>query len=379
LPSPDQSTYTSLVLYDRSGYELVQRAVTDASTKLPGFVPSMGKLEMVLLESLALITDELIFTANRLPDGVMEVLMSNFGIVRDLGVPPQTTITITVIDTTGYEIPSGVQFRLDDGSGNSITFTTTAAGVVAPGSTTVVVPATGSANTDIYNGTPIGTDLVPLSPVAIIDSAKLATIVSGGAGPETDNEWRDRAVQLFASLSSVLVLPSHFTARALVDPGVARAFTKDNWNVTASAAGHVTVAVADSTGLALSGGAKTALQNEMDALALAALTVHVVDPDYNTVDVTMTVVTKPGESTATVQAAVNAALTAYLSPTKWGWGATVRIYELVSVADQVNGVDYVSTVTSRLSGGTLAATDVTLVGPFPLVLAGTINVTATAP
>ncbi len=379
MASPDQSSYTSLVLYDQSAYTLLSKAIADAATKLPGWNPQSGSLELTLLESFCLLLDELIFTANRLPDGVMEVLMATFGIVRDLGIAPQTSITIEAIDTTGYEIPAGVQFRLDDGSGNSITFTTSEAGVITTGSSSVVVQAVGSANTDRWNGTPVNTPLVLLSSIAIIDTGKTAATVSGGASPETDNEWRDRAVQLLASLSSVLVLPDHFTTKALSYPAVFRAKTRDNWNVSASAAGHVTVAVADSVGAPLGGTAKTVLQGQLDAQAMAALQVHVVDADYNNVDVNVSVVTLPNESLSGVSDAVEAAISAYLSPVSWTWGSTVRLYEVASVVDRVPGVDYVASIEIAISGDTPAASDVELSGPFPLVDAGSVNVTVAAP
>ncbi len=377
MPSPDQSSYNSLRLYDKSAYDLLATALTDAALKLPGFAPKVGTLEMAILEAQALIGSETIFAANRIPDGVFEILMGYFGIIRDLGVPPETTIEITAVDTTGYAIPAGVQFRYDDGAGNVIEFITDEAGIIGIGASSVTVPATATSNTDAFNGTPSGTPVTLISPISFIDSAELASVISGGAGVESDDEWRDRAVQILSTLTTVLVLATHFTARALADPAVYRAFTRDNWNVSTSAAGHVTVAVADSAGQPLSSGAKTALQTTLDDLALAALTVHVVDPNYNDIDVTVTAVAKTGYSTSAVEDAITQALEQYLSPTTWEWGGTVRLYELVSVIDQVDGVSYVDTVEAAISGDTLAAADVTLTGPFPLVTAGDIVVTVT--
>lgn len=381
MPSPDQSTYSSLVLYDKSAYDIIQQALLDASVKLGNFAPKVGTLEMALLESLALQVSEMIFAINRLPDGVMEVLMGNFGIVRLLGAPPQAQILITAVDTVGYAIPAGLQFRLDDGGGNSIVFLSDSPTAIAPGSLSVSVNATATTNTDLFNANPIGTSVAVISPTTFINFAQLNSVVSGGAGPETDDAWRSRVVSLLQSLSSVLVLADHFTNFALDDPSVYRAFTKDNYNVTTSAEGHVTVAVADSSGDALSTPAKTSLQDAMQARALASLTVHVVDPNFNEIDVTVAVTSKPGFSTTVVQASITDALNNYLSPITWQWDATVRINELISLVDQVTGVDYVQEngITAAIHGNSLDVIDVPLVGPFPLVTPGTISVSVTAP
>jgi hypothetical protein len=89
---------------------------------------------------------------------------------------------------------------------------------------------------------------------------------------------------------------------------------------------------------------------------------------------------------------VQAALTSYLSPVNWGqppygdptvvpggWvnTTTVRYLELAQVVADVEGVNYVSSLTFRVSGGTLATTDITMSGPAPLTRPGVMTVTAT--
>lgn len=376
MPSPDQSSYTTLVLYDRDPYALVQAALTDAVTKLPGFSPKVGSLEMVLIESLALIVSELVYAVNRLPNGVFDILMQLFGINRSLGNPPSSTATFTAVDTLGHTVPTGVQVRLSNGADDSIVFQTTQAGVISPGSASVTVPITATTNTDDYNGTVSGTELLIATPIAFGQSAQLASVVSGGESAETDDEWRDRVIELYKTLNSALVLPSQFTAKALALPGVYRANTKDNWNIDTSATGHVTIAVADNTGQPLGDTPRGVIETTLDGLAQAALTVHVVNPDYNEIDVQVNVVVKAGYVAASVQASVLSALNDYLSPTNWPWAGAVRINELVSLVDQVEGVDYVplGSLQIGVDGGGLADSDITLTGPFPLVMPGELEV-----
>ncbi len=381
MPSPDQSSYSGLTLFDKDAYQYIQQALTDANSKLPGFNPKVGSYEMIIWEGMALMASELSFAINRLVDGVMEVQMSNFGIVRDLGTPARADITLTVVDNVGYQIPAGIELRLDDGSGNSIIFQTDETANVSPLATSATISATAQTNTDDFNGTAIGTPLSIVSPVAYLETAVLNTPVSGGESVETDDEWRNRAVQLFRTMTQVLALPSHFTDKALTLPGVYRANTRDNWNVSTASTGHVTLAVADSSGTALSTETKTSIRDTLDALAQANLIVHVVDPDYNEIDATIVAKAKPGYVPSAVQADVAAAVVTYLSAATWPWEAKVRINELVSLVDQVEGVDYIEVgdIQIALGGDSLGVVDVDLIGDFPLVTPGSINVTVSGP
>jgi uncharacterized phage protein gp47/JayE len=373
MPSPDLRRYTDLVLYDRDPIDLVDRAKLDAAVKLPGWVPREGNTELVLIQAMALEVAELVFAVNRLPGAVVEVLLRIYGIIRSLGTPPEADLGIVLSDDLGHELPAGTRFRLDTAGGDSVVFATDAGVVVPPASTTATVPATGETNTEAANGTAELTELTLVDPVPFLESAHLVTVPSGGTGPESDAEWRDRAVEVFSKLVSTLVLPSHFTSEALAaNPDVYRATTIDNWNVGAAANGHVTVAVLGEGGLTLSAGRKTEIEADLEAKSLANLDVHVIDPTITAVDVTVTVKRLPGYADGTVDANINAALGAYLSPDSWGWSGTVRRFELVAIIDAAEGVDYVDTLTAP-------AADVPLSGVAPLADLGTVIVTVLAP
>ena len=64
---------------------------------------------------------------------------------------------------------------------------------------------------------------------------------------------------------------------------------------------------------------------------------------------------------------MTARLEEYLSVYNWSWAETVRLNDLISVIDQVEGVAYVATVAEP-------ATDVTLSGDDALVSPGTFDV-----
>lgn len=371
--SPDQSRYTSMTLYDRDPYGLVSRALVDAGAKLPGWTPRVGALEFVMIEALAQIVSEEIYAINRVPDGIAEVLIGNFGIARGQGAPPKATVTFKLADNLGHEIPAGTVIRLPQAGLDPIDFATDVAVVVPVGSNSVTASVTGTTNTVNANGVPANSILSVVTPVAYVDLVTLASVPSGGADPETAEEWRDRAITRLGRLTDSLVLPKHFSARALEAPEVGRAITRDNWNVDVGAVGHVTVAVADVGGNALTALAMAALQADMDAAAFGAISVHVAPPTYNAVTVTSNVVALSGYVVADVQQAAADALDDYLSPSSWSWNGVVRKNEIIALLDGVDGVDYVVDVS--LNGG---ASDLVLTGAFPLVRSGTHSVAVVA-
>lgn len=369
MASPDLSGYVDLTVFDVTASDLVDKAASDVEFKMPDAQLPVGSLEMVLLEAIALIVSEIPYAVNRLPGAVTEALLTRlYGIERSPGAPPTATVTFT-FGASGGNVPPGTILLLSYG-GEDVQFTTDDELSVLAGTTTGTVPITGAENTEVVNTTPAGVVVQVLTDTVGVTGAALATPVGGGANPEEADTYLDRASARLQRLSSVLVVPSHFAAAAAEDPAVHRVYVQDNYDGTGVAAGHVAVYVMGIGGAMLSAPAKTALLASLESQALANLAVHVEDPTVTPVDVTATVKALPGANFATVEAAVAAALTDYMSTDTWEWGNTVRRNELIALMDRVPGVDYVDTVTTP-------AADVALSGQAPLAEAGTLTITAT--
>jgi hypothetical protein len=148
-----------------------------------------------------------------------------------------------------------------------------------------------------------------------------------------------------------------------------------------------TVAVVDAAGESLSAVERAALQAAMLAEVESGKLIYVTEPSYSYVNVTFTAVSYPTFVPATVEAAAEGAVTAFLSPSEWGrprYGAdslkwfdepTVRFRELVAVLEGVEGLWRVTALT--INGA--ANTDVALAGPVPnMPRPGTISGTVTA-
>lgn len=366
MPTPDLTGYNDLALFDVQPSDLVNRALLDAAVKLPDWQPRDGNTEVVLLEALSLIAAEVVYAVNRLPGGVVMTLQTLYGITRGVGTAPSADVTFTVSDAFGHLIPAGTVFRLTYGS-DVVDFATDVDLPIAAGSSTGTVAATGQSLTAAVNGVAAGTVLQLVTAIPAVDTVELATDVAAGSDPESDADWRDRTIQRFTRLNDTLVQPDHFTTEALTFPQVVRATSINDYDGTATAAGHITTAVLGAAGATLSSGDKASILADLGEKALINLTPHVVDPTITDIDVTTALTVLPGYDPAIVQAAVETALTIYLSTDTWPWAATVRLNKLIQAIEDVPGVDYATV--------SLPTGDVALTGVAPLAAAGTLTVT----
>lgn len=369
--SPDAVAPVDLRIFDRTPEQLRTLALTDAATRSPDWIPREGNLEVTLIDSFALVIAELIYTINRLPLALRDQILSLLDITRDPGAAATATVQFNLSDDAGHTVPAGTRVRLDL-QGGSVVFATTADAVALPTETTATAPATATTFGATPNGVVATTPVAMVDQVFFVDTAEIDSTVQDGRDPEDDLTYQTRAIQALADLSSVLVLGPQFTAAALLDPAVARALTIDTYDGAGGPpytdGGHVTVVVYGQGGN-LSSDDKTALQAALEAKVVAGVIVHLIDPTLTSVDVTTTVHVLAGFVEADVVSDVEDALTAYLSPASWPWAATVRRNELISLIDQVPGVDYVASLT-------LPAADVTLAGDGPLPTPGDFDVSA---
>lgn len=375
-PSPDITAYVDLRLYDITDQEIVDTGLAAAQLNLPGWVPREGNTEVVLMESLALEISEAVVAINRVPGAVVAALLLLAGVDKDYGAAPIATATFTLGDTLGHTIPGGTRLYLVLDDGTTITFLVEPPGLtVDPGDDTGTVSIIGDIFTDQANGILAGTRLVMADPVPFIERVELGTAVADGRSAETDDEWRDRGVARLSRLSDALVLPRHFEAAALERSEVARALALDLWDGSGGSPGddpgHITVAVLGDGGAALSAPAKAAIETDLEDRAVAILDVHVIDVTIEAVAVTIEMHPLDGYDTGEVSDAVEEAVAAYINPLTWQWGGTIRLFEIVSLVDRVDGVDY---VTSVLLDG--LALDYDITGPANLPDATPVTVTA---
>lgn len=376
----DTSGYVDLRPYDVSDQEVFETGLAALQLALPEWVPNEGNVETLILEAVALEVSEAVVALNRVPGAVTETLLLLAGVSKSYGTPPTATATVEVSDDTGHTIPGGTRVYVPTATGGNITIM-----VVEPpgleilsGQTSGTVSLIGAVNTAMSNGVPAGTRVTMASPLPFVDAVTLATPVVDGVSPENDEAWRDRGVNRLSRLNETLVLPRHFVAAALEYPAVVRAVAVDNTDPAVAGSGnspgHITVAVLGSGGAALSAAAKQVVEDGLSAQKLALLQVHVVDITITAVTLSVAVHLSDSTNPTSVVAAVRNAITSYINPMSWDYGATVRRNEIIALVDRVPGVDYVTTVTITGANG---AGDLVLASPSAVPRATDASVTVT--
>lgn len=375
-PSPDITAYVDLRPFDMDDQSLIATAIAAMKLNLPGWIPREGNTEILIVESVALEVAEGIVAINRLPGAVVAAILLMAGVDRDFGAAPIASATFTLGDTNGHTIPGGTRLYLTLADGTSVVFLVEPPGLtIAPGGNTGTVSIIGDTFTSDANGIPIGTTLVLADPVPFVEHVQLASAVADGRTMETDDEWRDRGVARLSRLSDALVIPRHFEAATLERPEVARALAIDLWDGSGGSPGddpgHLTVAVLGEGGAPLSPEAKAEILTSLESRAVAILILHVIDITVDTVPVAVEVHLIDGFDEDVVEELIQDTVAGYINPLNWQWGGVIRRNELISLVDQVSGVDYVIDV--EIDGG--GTSDYTLTGAATLPEAGTVTVT----
>lgn len=371
--SPDAPVAEVPNLLDYASEEdLKALAIEFAQAALPEWTPHEGNVEVILIESLAVMVTSLAFALEQAPGALLEQLLQLYGTRRDQGAPAWAVAEITTSGARAvHEIPEGTRMRAHlRQTGESVDFLTsgrleivTAESVSGP--VQVVADTPGTA----FNKIPVGTTLEMVDSLPFVESVRLITASAGGRDEESDMAFQGRAAARLQRLVETLVLPSHFQLAALELPEVGRARVVNLFDPSHDAApgesvGHVTVAVADHDGRPLTVEQRQMVAHTLQQMALASLVVHVVDPDYQSVDLEIEVLANVEADPAAVRAAVESRVRSWLSPARWDWSQEVRQFAMVSELAQVQGVVQVLS----------APQNMTLAGVAPLPEVGELTV-----
>lgn len=109
MPSPDVRRYVDLTLYDLESQSIYLNALNYARTALPEFQPREGSIETVVLQSMAIEVAELVRSINRLPGGVLQVLLRLMDVQRSEGTAPTATVRLAGATSTEYDLPAGIR------------------------------------------------------------------------------------------------------------------------------------------------------------------------------------------------------------------------------------------------------------------------------
>jgi hypothetical protein len=367
MATPDFTPYVDLTLFDKTAQTIYDESVEYAKTAFPEFNPRPGTTENAILEASSVQTESLITAINRLPNSLMQGLLSLMGFDRISATPSQANITFEVTINTGVTIAAGTVVSFDvfdsDGVLTQYLYETSEDLEIASGNTSGTVSAT-AVTPSQYPDIPAASTLTLISTSPFILTVTMGSVSTVGTDAETDTDYFNRAVRFLASLNASLVTASQMTNYiSTAYPTVARFKVYDLTDSSdmefsaADAPGSVTVSLCDSDGNAISSAQKTIIENDLESRIVAGVSVDMHDTQVILVDVTINVVSEPNYSTATVALAVTDAIEAYLSVAGWDWKETVDSKYLSSIASRVPGVRYVDTCVSELAASSSLATE----------------------
>lgn len=360
---------------------MADNAIADLEAQWPGWVPSEGDVEVVVIEAVAPMAADAAIQASNMPAAALRAFGTKcLGIPYDSGAPSITTVTLGLIDTLGHTVPAGGEIEID-----GFAFSVDDDVVVAPGSGSVAgVPVTCMVSTTGSNGL-TGSIAAPLTLPAFVSTVAVDSATHDGADPQTDDDYVQKVSRDQRLRAKTLTTVTDFVLSALDHAGVGFA-----WGI-GNTARLVTVALAGADGLPVSTAIKDAVEADYVLYRLVNTTYSIIDATYTSVAIAWTVKQYLGWDPVDLKARINAALDAWLAPPGWGQllptasGSTgpglapnvepvVRINDVIVKIGSVPGVKTVETV--HINGGT---TDVTLTGAVPLPTPGTMTGTVDPP
>jgi hypothetical protein len=362
---------------------LADDAVARLQERWDGWEPNEADQEVVMIETLAPMAAEATGVASNVPaaafrtfgtkladepyiDGLFAVASLTFAVVPE-GSPARAVGQAVTIEA-GFEVLiDNVSFATDD----EVT--------VPAGQTTAVgVPATCTIEGSDYNDLP-GDTVTPMVAERALVAVTLDAPTTGGSDEEGDDDYQDRLSRTMQLSAKTIVTLRDFELWALVryPTTIGRAVARH------LGARHVELTLAGFDGLPVAAPVKAALVADYAQYRLANTTVDTPDATYTTVNVDYAVKLYPSADQAAAIAAVNAVLATELSPATWGspkytrdrpqpvWfnDPVVRRNKLIDLIGDVEGVDYVDTLTLSVPGGVPAPNangDLTLPGAVAL-------------
>lgn len=374
--------------------------------RLPGWVPHSAAVEVIVSEEIARLNAVTRETIQRVADWILaEAGQRLHGVDREFGSTAGGTVTFTMLDDAGYNIPGGTRVGWNVSGSERVEFATVETLTINAGS------LSGDVDIDAVEAGAHANGLGPGEPPAVlletfaaVDTVEFAVETSGGADPETLDQYLARLIRRLQLLHITAIHADHFAILAADVNEVHRATALNLYDPaapTATSDGHVTVVALDDRGVTVSTTVRNTVEDALAADRVLNVVVHTMDATYTTIDLAATVRRTSDVTAADLADRCEQAIRDWLSPAHWGDPAphddlvepawilrdTVRHLEAASILAVVAGVDFVESLT--LDGGTA---DVALSGDAPLpapfdddaatelgVTASTVSITVTDP
>lgn len=356
--------------------EIALDAFAYLAANIPGWEPAEANLDTLLIEADAQETAVDRALLVEVSTEIFRYIGSVFGVEPLDATPATVTSTWTMVDSAGYTIPAGTQVALEAPDGSTVGFRTTAEVTIPNGSSaTAAGGVTLEAVEDGARTSGLSTIGGLIDQLAFVQSVALVGVTTGGVDGETNEEYVNRLAVRLRLQSTSLILPRDFEIAARDHANVARAVAVDGYRADTLASGQeraISVAVVDAAGEPLSSPDKAEIDADFQANREVNFLAFVMDPTYTIIDVIFAAKMLTGFVAADVEANAEAAIASFLSPANWGLPSSgdgdvdwvnrtiLRYQELATALNNVEGVDYYTTLTAgdRKAATIAAATDI---------------------
>jgi len=363
--------------------EIAQDSFDFVQSEIPGWQPREGNLETVIIEDNAQEASVARRLAQRKGEADFRRMGALVGVPALEPAPAYANTTWTLGDTDGHIIAAGTQVALTALDGQAIGFAVVEDVTVPNGEDTTEAGAVQLRCLEEGDrGSGLSGTVELIDALAWVESIAVVGVTSGGVDGETQDAYLDRLARRLRLMAARVIRPEDAEAIVLDIAGIAHAWAIDNYNADTEeddVERCLTVAVADQDGQPLPTEVMDEGKDLLDTYREINFLIFVIAASYTEVDADYEVIAAAGYETAAVEAATEAALTAYLSPAAAILRRQTKVYinELVSLLDQVPGVDRVVSVEIAAAGDPVDAVDLTLDGVAPLPQPGTFTPTVT--
>ena len=196
MTSPDVTPYVDLTIFDASSQQIFLDAIDYAKVALPEYAPQDGSIETVLLQAMALETQEAIYSINRLPGAVVEVLLRLLDVDRNSGTSATVVVKFIGSTTANFTVPLGARLYYQESPSADVLLLETTEQIIGTQAKTIstisqlstTITVTTSTRHGLSTGNLVtisGTVAMNISNTAITidpDDPTVFTLTAGGSG-----------------------------------------------------------------------------------------------------------------------------------------------------------------------------------------------------
>lgn len=373
---------------------MLEEAIAEMEAQIEGWNPGLAEYELILFQAIVFrLTMPLVQLAAQVPATIFNEWGRQIVNVRsDEAEKATVKSTWTAKDNAGYTIKAGTQVDIARTGDERFGFIVVSDVEIPAGKTKT---ATGAVLLEAvepgleYNALE-GTGILIDALLGFADgSIAIEEETAGGADAEDPRVYLSRLAETMQTFIEGVVIPHDVEIVARNVPGIERAVAIDLYNAETEKGEQektTTVAVTGPEGELASAKAKAALKAKLEEKREVNFLFFVIDPTYGLIDVEGVIVPMQGFGQAATAAAVAGAVKDFLSPathgqqppgdvSSWVNSTTLRYQDLVTVVNNVEGVDHYTTLKWRLGIAAMGTGDITLEGIAPLPRADSIAIT----